>query len=93
MADCLRGRSADFAAPLRIREGCCRGFLKRILNDATVFLMQGEEDAARLLALGAPKNRVVVTGNLKYDLREPPGDARSRCGWKRNCAKGKRVPC
>jgi 3-deoxy-D-manno-octulosonic-acid transferase len=41
------------------------------LGDATLFLMQSEEDAARLIALGAPGERVLVTGNLKYDLAEP----------------------
>ncbi len=40
-------------------------------------LMQGEEDAARLLALGAPQDRVLVTGNLKYDLAAPPANALS----------------
>src|SRR5205085_1757852 len=34
--------------------GLLRGFLKRVLNDATLFLMQSEQDAARLLVLGAP---------------------------------------
>ena len=52
--------------------GLLSGFLKRILSDATLFLMQSEQDAARLLALGAPPQRVLVTGNLKYDLAEPP---------------------
>ena len=33
--------------------------------------MQSEEDAARLIALGAPGERVLVAGNLKYDLAEP----------------------
>ncbi|MBZ5662442.1 MAG: 3-deoxy-D-manno-octulosonic acid transferase [Acidobacteriia bacterium] len=51
--------------------GLLRGFLKKILNDASLFLMQGAEDAERLLALGAPKDRVLVTGNLKYDLALP----------------------
>jgi 3-deoxy-D-manno-octulosonic-acid transferase len=45
--------------------------LKRILNDAELFLMQSRQDAGRLLALGAPEQRVLVTGNLKYDLPEP----------------------
>jgi 3-deoxy-D-manno-octulosonic-acid transferase len=51
--------------------GLLSGFLKRVLNDATLFLMQSEQDAARMLALGAPHQRVLVTGNLKYDLAEP----------------------
>jgi len=33
--------------------------------------MQGEKDADRIRALGAPPHRVRVSGNLKYDL-EPP---------------------
>ena len=52
--------------------GLLRGFLKRVLNDVPLFLMQSEQDAARLLALGAPEESVLVTGNLKYDLAEPP---------------------
>ena len=51
--------------------GALRGFLKRILNDATLFLMQGEQDASRLLELGAEPKRVIVAGNLKYDLGDP----------------------
>jgi 3-deoxy-D-manno-octulosonic-acid transferase len=52
--------------------GVLRSFLTRILNDATLFLMQGEQDASRLRALGADEKRVVVAGNLKYDLVDPP---------------------
>jgi 3-deoxy-D-manno-octulosonic-acid transferase len=51
--------------------GALAGFLKKVLSDAILFLMQSEEDAARLIALGAPGERVLVTGNLKYDLAEP----------------------
>jgi 3-deoxy-D-manno-octulosonic-acid transferase len=64
-----------FLRALSYSGGLLRGFLRRILNDAALFLMQSEEDAARLLALGAPKDRVLVTGNLKYDLAEPPQGA------------------
>jgi 3-deoxy-D-manno-octulosonic-acid transferase len=51
--------------------GALGGFLKRILNDATLFLMQGDEDASRLLKLGADAERISVAGNLKYDLDDP----------------------
>jgi 3-deoxy-D-manno-octulosonic-acid transferase len=47
------------------------GFLHRVLAHARAFLMQTEEDARRLLALGAPPERVQVTGNLKFDLVPP----------------------
>jgi len=51
--------------------GMLAGFLKKVLGDAALFLMQSEEDAARLVALGAPGDRVLVAGNLKYDLAAP----------------------
>jgi len=47
------------------------GFLVRVLQDPQLFLMQSEEDARRLRALGAPEDRVRVTGNVKYDLAPP----------------------
>ncbi len=51
-----------------------RGFYRRMLADACLFLMQSEADAQRLQALGAPPARVEVTGNLKYDVALPaPG--------------------
>jgi 3-deoxy-D-manno-octulosonic-acid transferase len=48
-----------------------RPFLKRALSDAAAFLMQSEKDAKRIRALGAPAERVQVSGNLKYDLELP----------------------
>ena len=47
-------------------------FLKSALGNASVFLMQTEQDAERLRVLGAPQDRVVVSGNLKYDMELPP---------------------
>jgi 3-deoxy-D-manno-octulosonic-acid transferase len=49
-----------------------RPFLKSVLSNASAFLMQSEKDADRLRALGAPADRVRVSGNLKYDLELPP---------------------
>lgn len=51
--------------------GLLGGFFRRVLNDAALFLMQTQEDAERLCALGAPAERVVVAGNMKYDLAPP----------------------
>jgi 3-deoxy-D-manno-octulosonic-acid transferase len=50
-------------------------FLSWVLNDAALFLMQSDTDAKRLLELGAPEDRVEVTGNLKYDFAAPRGSA------------------
>jgi len=46
-------------------------FLKSALSNASAFLMQSEKDAERVRALGAPADRVQVSGNLKYDLEIP----------------------
>ncbi|MBM7117534.1 3-deoxy-D-manno-octulosonic acid transferase [Archangium primigenium] len=37
------------------------------LKDLSLFLMRGEDEAERVLALGAPDERVFVTGNTKFD--------------------------
>jgi 3-deoxy-D-manno-octulosonic-acid transferase len=43
---------------------------RRVLTRIALFCMQGEGDASRILALGADPERVVVTGNIKYDDEE-----------------------
>jgi 3-deoxy-D-manno-octulosonic-acid transferase len=48
-----------------------RRFLKDALSRAGAFLMQSEKDAERIKALGAPADRVHVSGNLKYDIELP----------------------
>jgi 3-deoxy-D-manno-octulosonic-acid transferase len=48
-----------------------RPFLKEALSNASAFLMQNEKDAERIRAMGAPADRVHVSGNLKYDLDLP----------------------
>jgi 3-deoxy-D-manno-octulosonic-acid transferase len=42
-------------------------FLSPLLAQARLFVMRTEEDARRIQQLGAPAQRVVVAGNLKYD--------------------------
>ena len=48
-----------------------RPLLASALSNASAFLMQTESDAQRLRALGAPPDRVKVSGNLKYDQALP----------------------
>src|SRR5262252_1899741 len=52
-----------------------RRFLAPVLADVRVFAMQSDEDARRIIALGAQPERVVVTGNIKVDAAaaDPPG--------------------
>jgi len=72
----VNGRLSDrsfrgFARAHALTLGFLRSFLRRILANATIYLMQSEADADRLRDLGAPEERVVVAGNLKYDLGQP----------------------
>lgn len=46
-----------------------KGFLCRILPEIDLFLMQTDNDAERIRALGAPAGKVQVCGNLKYDIQ------------------------
>ncbi len=46
-------------------------FFGSVLSELDLFLMQGEPHAERIRALGAPSERVQVTGNIKFDSVEP----------------------
>lgn len=48
-----------------------RGLLRTALAPVGLFLMQSEEDAKRMRAVGAREDRVQVGGNLKFDLPPP----------------------
>jgi 3-deoxy-D-manno-octulosonic-acid transferase len=53
----------------------------RMLRDISVFAMQSQEDARRIIVLGALPERVVVTGNLKTDLA--PTESGGEAVWQR----------
>jgi 3-deoxy-D-manno-octulosonic-acid transferase len=57
-----------------------RGLFRRVLAEVTLFLMQSEEDARRIVSLGAPPDRVLVTGSLKMEA--PPGGTGPRRDWR-----------
>ena len=76
----VNGRLSDrsfrgFSRAVKFTAGILGAFLRRILNDAALYLVQTPEDAARLMALGADPNRVIVTGSMKYDLALPAPNA------------------
>lgn len=43
-----------------------------VLQTPDLFLAQTDQDAQRLRDIGAPGDRVITTGNLKYDVPLPP---------------------
>ncbi len=45
-----------------------RFIISRILRKFSLISVQSSEDATRILNLGAPKDKVFVSGNLKFDL-------------------------
>ncbi len=52
-----------------------RPFMKRVLENFRLLLMQSEEDARRIKGLGASATRIRVVGNLKWDARPPADEA------------------
>ncbi len=49
-----------------------RSLLTGVLKQIDLFLAQTEEDRKRLIDIGAPADRVEVSGNLKFDVPLPP---------------------
>jgi 3-deoxy-D-manno-octulosonic-acid transferase len=49
-----------------------RPLLRHVLAEIDLLLMQGDAHRARMLEMGAPPDRVHVTGNLKYDALDEP---------------------
>jgi 3-deoxy-D-manno-octulosonic-acid transferase len=48
-----------------------RGWMRRVLANVDLFLAQSDEDARRLIEIGAAAERVQVGGNLKFDFNPP----------------------
>ncbi len=46
-----------------------RSFFSSVFSQVTMFCMQSSRDADRIREVGAPADRVVVTGNLKFDQK------------------------
>ena len=65
----INGRVGDrsFARMRRLR-----GLLGPLFSGVDRFGVQTADDRARLMDLGIPAERIVVTGNLKYESPEPP---------------------
>jgi len=60
----INGRLSDHSFPGYRR---IRPFVARVLRQVDLIAAQNDESAARFRALGAPIDRVHVTGSLKYD--------------------------
>jgi 3-deoxy-D-manno-octulosonic-acid transferase len=81
------GRVSDRSFPGYRR---VRRLMRPVLEYVRVFAMRSDEDARRIIALGAPPERVFVTGNLKH---EPlPDSAGLAALWRRLLGLQERQP-
>src|SRR5262249_60013465 len=71
------GRISDRSFPRYLR---VRRLFRRVLDQLALCAMQSEEDARRIIAMGARPDRVVVTGNLKMEA--PRADAGADRLWR-----------
>jgi 3-deoxy-D-manno-octulosonic-acid transferase len=66
----VNGRISSRSYP---RYRLVRPFFRDVLGHIDRFCMQSEESARRIVDIGAPRERVTVTGSLKFDSLELPG--------------------
>ena len=64
----VNARISDRSLPGYLRFGM---LFRRILQDVDLFLAQSDEDARRLIQIGARAERVNVGGNLKFEVKPP----------------------
>jgi 3-deoxy-D-manno-octulosonic-acid transferase len=62
----VNARVSDRSLPRYLR---FQKLLRRVMQSVQLFLAQSEEDARRLIQMGAPTERVHVSGNLKFEVK------------------------
>ena len=73
----VNGRISSRSFP---RYQIVRPFFRRVLSHVDRFCMQSEESARRIIDIGAPRERVMVTGSLKFDSLDVPGAVAAQRG-------------
>ncbi len=68
----VNGRISSRSYP---RYRLARPFFRRVLRHVDRFCMQSDESARRVVDIGADRERVLVTGSLKFDSLEIPGSS------------------
>jgi 3-deoxy-D-manno-octulosonic-acid transferase len=64
----VNARVSDRSLPGYLR---FRKLLQPVMRDVDLFLAQSDEDARRLVQIGAPAERVHISGNLKFEVKLP----------------------
>ena len=87
IAACARREIPVVVLNARISERSFRGyrrfrsFFGKVLRTVSAFSAQTEDDARRLVALGAEPSSVAVAGNMKFDVAPPRDDASPLRAW------------
>lgn len=68
----VNARVSDRSLPRYLK---LRRLWRPLLERVSLFLAQSEENARRLVSIGAPAERVRVSGNLKYDVKATAGES------------------
>jgi len=76
----VNGRISSRSYP---RYRLARPFFRRVLRHVDRFCMQSDESARRVVDIGAERDRVLVTGSLKFDSLEIPGSSSADRGRNR----------
>jgi 3-deoxy-D-manno-octulosonic-acid transferase len=69
----VNGRISDRSFP---RYRLVRSFMREVLNELSLALVQSEQDSMRLRELGLRESKILTTGNLKFDTAETAIDDR-----------------
>jgi len=77
------GRISDRSFPRYLK---LSWFFRHALQNFTLFCMQSETARERIIAIGAPAERVVVAGNLKFDIPCCPVDEGEKRALRRQYA-------
>jgi 3-deoxy-D-manno-octulosonic-acid transferase len=64
----VNARVSDRSLPGYLR---FQKLLRPVMQNVQLFLAQSEEDARRLVRMGAPAERVQASGNLKFEVKPP----------------------
>lgn len=71
----VNGRISDRSFP---RYRALRLFFGPVLRTFHLLLVQFQQDRDRLLAMGAPAERVIIIGTVKFDVHPPEAEAAAR---------------
>lgn len=77
LAECRKNKIPVVLANARLSARSARGYRRilpitqEMLNSISLVVSQAQADAERFIALGLPRDRIAITGSIKFDLELP----------------------